>query len=296
MPSPEHDALIIGAGATGFAAAVVLGRQRLKVAIVSTSRRRNSSAPSVHMLPPAEGRSPDELYARMTAEVESLGCRLVDTTATDVVLDTPAGITVHTEAGPFTGRRLLVATGVTDDVPDWVPPSLWGSTVFTCPFCHAYEHRDKDFLVVGKNEIALEVGLLCRPNAAALTVVVSQPDAGTSAVAERVRELGGTVIAGTVTTAKAVDDGALLATVSTGQTVRAGAVLASQLSRSAAPIVDTLGLARTPSGLPEVDDAGRTSNPLVYVAGNAARPHLLFAECMAGGVRAGMSMCKDHLL
>ena len=292
---PDHDVVIVGAGVAGLSAALVLGRQRLSVALVSESRRRNSGATEVHMLPHAEGAAPEDLYARIEDEARKCGVQVITARADDVTVDTEAGVVVHTETGQLSARRLLLATGVTDDVPGWMPPESWGSTVFTCPFCHAYEHGGDDFLVVGKGVIALEVGLLCQPHAKSLTVVISDHEADTSPAAQRVREVGGTVVTGTVTSAEQTG-GDLLATLSTGDTVRAGAVLVSQLSRSPAPVVGKLDLELASTGLPEADDSGRTSNPVVYLAGNAAKSHLLLAESMADGVRVGMSICKDLLL
>ena len=44
----------------------------------------------------------------------------------------------------MTARRLLVATGLRDELPD-VPglATRWGIDVLHCPYCHGWEVRDK---------------------------------------------------------------------------------------------------------------------------------------------------------
>ena len=49
-----------------------------------------------------------------------------------------------TAAAVVTARRLLVATGLHDELPD-VPglAGRWGVDVLHCPYCHGWEVRDK---------------------------------------------------------------------------------------------------------------------------------------------------------
>ena len=44
------------------------------------------------------------------------------------------------EQGSFTGSRLILATGIIDELPD-IPglAERWGKTVIHCPYCHGYE-------------------------------------------------------------------------------------------------------------------------------------------------------------
>ena len=60
-------------------------------------------------------------------------------------------------------RRLLVATGLTDQLPEL--PGLaegWGSTVLHCPYCHGWEVRDQPVGILGTGPMAVHQTLLFR--------------------------------------------------------------------------------------------------------------------------------------
>ena len=58
------------------------------------------------------------------------------------------------------GRKLLLATGVVDNVPD-IPRirEFYGRSVFHCPYCDAWEVRDQPIAVYGKGERGLGLSL-----------------------------------------------------------------------------------------------------------------------------------------
>jgi len=58
-------------------------------------------------------------------------------------------------------RRLLLATGVVDELPP-IPglAELWGTAVFHCPYCHGWEVRDQPLAVLGNGSMGVEQALL----------------------------------------------------------------------------------------------------------------------------------------
>jgi thioredoxin reductase len=165
--------------------------------------------------------------------------------------------------------------------------------VFTCPFCHAYEHDGEPFVVVGKGVGALDMALLCAVNANPLTVLVTDPGATTSTAADRVRGLGGTVVNDSVESAALTAPGELDLTTATGTRYRAGAVLLAGVMRIRAQLTAQLGLRTNELGVPECDTEGRSSRPRIWVAGTAAQPHYMLAESVGSGIRAGISIHKE---
>ena len=55
----------------------------------------------------------------------------------------------------------MAEPGVDAVVHTWVPEGTWGTVVFDCPFCLAYEHRGDAFVVVGQSRLTLDMALLC---------------------------------------------------------------------------------------------------------------------------------------
>ncbi|EMA41903.1 FAD-dependent pyridine nucleotide-disulfide oxidoreductase [Halococcus morrhuae DSM 1307] len=56
-----------------------------------------------------------------------------------------------------TSRKVLLATGVSDDLPDTDGfEEFWGSGVYHCPYCHGYEVRDQPLGVLVTNQHMVE--------------------------------------------------------------------------------------------------------------------------------------------
>src|SRR5690606_26950803 len=109
-------------------------------------------ASGVHAFLTRDGISPRELLALGRAEVERYGGLVLAATA---VSAERAGdwFEVTLDDGRSIGaRRLLVTTGLTDQLPDL--PGLaerWGRDVVHCPYCHGWEVRDQPIGVLATN-------------------------------------------------------------------------------------------------------------------------------------------------
>ena len=88
-----------------------------------------------------DGMPPAELLAAGRAEVTGYGVELVD----DRVVAIEPGFVVRLAGGRvLQARRILVATGVRDELPE-IPGvrERWGRDLLHCPYCHGWEVRDQ---------------------------------------------------------------------------------------------------------------------------------------------------------
>jgi thioredoxin reductase len=146
------DVIIVGGGSAGLSAALVLARARRRVVVVDAGLPRNRFAPHMHGFLSRDGVSPLELLELGRAEVTGYGAEIVEGTATAVrgaagaftVTVQPAGGAGGASAAlQLTGRRLVIATGLRDDLP--AVPGLaeqWGTGAVACPYCDGWEARD----------------------------------------------------------------------------------------------------------------------------------------------------------
>lgn len=151
------DVVIIGGGAAGLSAALVLTRARRRVALVDAGRPRNAPAAHMQGFLGSDGLPPSELLAAGRAEVAGYGGQLVADTATAITpcRDSAAAsrwrFDVTLDGGrSLRARRVLVTTGLRDDIPDL--PGVrerWGRDLVHCPYCHGYEVRDQRLGVLG---------------------------------------------------------------------------------------------------------------------------------------------------
>ncbi|MGZ3146291.1 NAD(P)/FAD-dependent oxidoreductase [Lentzea chajnantorensis] len=159
----NFDAVVIGGGAAGLSGALVLARSRRTVAVVDSGTPRNAPAHGVHGLLGHDGIPPADLLKRGREEVEGYGGQIIagEVAATARVQD---GFTVTLRDGRVLhARRLLVATGLRDVLPD--VPGLarhWGRGLVHCPYCHGWEVRDEPIGVLAVGPTSVHHALLFR--------------------------------------------------------------------------------------------------------------------------------------
>ena len=87
----QYDVAIIGGGAAGLSAALVLARARRNVLVIDAGAPRNAPATHMHGYLSRDGMPPAELLAAGRHEVRSYGGDIVDGVVTDLVPDGTAG-------------------------------------------------------------------------------------------------------------------------------------------------------------------------------------------------------------
>jgi choline dehydrogenase-like flavoprotein len=111
---PSYDVVVVGGGAAGLSAALVLGRARRQIAVVDAGAPRNAPAAHMQGYLSRDGMSPADLLAAGRIEVTGYGVELVE----DQVVAIETGFVVRLGSGRvLKARRLLVATGVRDELP-----------------------------------------------------------------------------------------------------------------------------------------------------------------------------------
>lgn len=146
----DFECVVIGGGAAGLSAALVLGRARRKTLVIDAGEQSNLPDKGVGGLLGNDGTPPAELYEKAAAEVdEHPTVERVSDTVVKATRD-EAGFYLGTELGAehLTGNVIL-ATGMKYEYPDLPGVSeLWGRDAFHCPFCHGWEARDGHIAVI----------------------------------------------------------------------------------------------------------------------------------------------------
>jgi hypothetical protein len=131
MESGTRDIAIVGGGAAGLSAALVLGRARRDVVLVDAGTPRNAPAAHMQGFLSRDGMPPTALLEAGRAEIERYGVEIVE----DRVVGAQPGITLRLAGGrTISTRQLLLATGAEDELPD-IPGvrERWGTRLLALP-------------------------------------------------------------------------------------------------------------------------------------------------------------------
>jgi thioredoxin reductase len=169
LPGETVDVVVIGGGAAGLNGALMLARSRRSVIVIDSGTPRNAPADAMHGFIVLDGTPPTELLERSREQVRQYGGRVVfgQVTAAAPAAPAPDGDLRFTvtlaDGGTVTARRVLVATGLRDVLPD-VPglASHWGHGVVHCPYCHGWEVRDEPIGVLATGPTSVHHALLFR--------------------------------------------------------------------------------------------------------------------------------------
>ncbi|TRZ36626.1 NAD(P)/FAD-dependent oxidoreductase [Niallia circulans] len=154
------DCVIIGGGIAGLQAAIQLGRYKHHVLVIDSEVGRSILCKSYHnILGYPDGISGTELRQKGKQQAESLGVEFLSTTATNVENE-DGYFMIATEAGKYKAKRLLLATGIIDNIPPFAElyPCL-GISVYLCPDCDGYEVKNKRTIVIGNGKVGANMAL-----------------------------------------------------------------------------------------------------------------------------------------
>lgn len=292
-----HDVAIIGGGAAGLSAAVALARSRRSVIVVDAGDPRNAPASGAHNVLGREGIAPLELLAAGRAEAEHYGAEIRRDRAVaarrrdnQFEVDLALGGTVRV-------RRLLLATGLIDELPD-VPGvrEFWGKSVLHCPYCHGWEVRGQRIGVLGTSPLNVHQALLFRQLSADVTLFLHRmPDPDDDAW-EQLAALEIETVDGVVRQLRAEDDVLRAVVLDDGNEFEVDALVVAPRFVARADLYEQLGGSLTdhPNGLfIAADPRGQTDVPGVWAAGNVSDLAAMVAVATGAGVMAGAGINAD---
>ena len=128
----------------------MLTRARRKVLVIDSDAPRNAPAKHMHGFLSRDGLPPAELLSLGRDEVESYDGEIVGGVVTELVPAGSPGFWVLLSDGRrISTRRLLVATGLRDELPTIPGLAERWRDVLHCPYCRGYEVRDQQLGVLG---------------------------------------------------------------------------------------------------------------------------------------------------
>ena len=270
MENETYDVAIIGGGAAGLSAALVLGRARRRVVVIDAGSPRNAPAEQMHGFLSRDGLPPAELNSIAREEVRRYGVEILD----DRVEAAEPGLSLRLETGrTVAARHILLTTGATDELPDIAGArERWGRDFLHCPYCHGWEMRDQALgvLATGPGSVAY-AHLLRQWTDDVILFTHTHAINDDDRAALDIRGIG--IVDGPVGGLVVDDDRLQAVELTDGRAVpRAALFIRPALRAHADGPAAALGCELKADGLVRSDSDGRTSVPDVWVAGNATNP------------------------
>jgi thioredoxin reductase len=307
--SGTYEVIVVGGGAAGLSAALVLGRARRRTLVVDAGEPRN--APSAHMQGylSRDGMPPAEFLAAGRAEIARYGVELVRDRVVDVTRDEgPAEEPAEeftlalASGGTVRARRLVVATGLKDELPpvDGVA-ERFGRDVLHCPYCHGWEVRDRAFGVLATTALSVHQALMVSQWSKDVTLFLHE--VAESELAEqdvrRLEAAGVRVVPGEVAGLAVGDDRLTGVRLADGSAYEREVLFVAPRAVPQVDLFVKLGaeMTETPFGsYPVVDERGLTSVPGLWAAGNASGFAEQVVNAASRGYRAGAAINGELLM
>lgn len=177
IPPKLYDAIIVGGSYAGLSAAMALGRSMRQVLIIDSGMPCNIQTPESHNFITHDGTPPHEIAASAREQVLKYPTIQFLPGLATAATQTPQGFAVTTWDGDiFRSRKLLLATGVKDILPDIEgADSCWGISLLHCPYCHGYEYKGRRTGILSNGDTAFEMARLLSNWTQSLTIFTNGP-------------------------------------------------------------------------------------------------------------------------
>ncbi|QTE30981.1 NAD(P)/FAD-dependent oxidoreductase [Pengzhenrongella sicca] len=303
MTSPTnspHDVVIVGGGTAGLSAAVTLARSLRDVVVIDAGEPRNAPAAGAHNLLGREGIPPLELLEAGRREALAYGAQIHRGRASTARRTADGFELTLADGATVTARRLLLATGLVDELPD-VPGvrELWGTQVLHCPYCHGYEVRGTRIGVIATGSNAVHQTLLLRQLSADVTLFLHEGPEPDDEAWDQLAALGVTVVIGQVRELARDGDRLRAVVLADGHSFAVDAVAVQPRFVARGDLYEQIGGTQTENPMGRhltAGPTGATELPGVWAAGNAGDLSAMVGASAAQGVLAGAAINADLVM
>lgn len=294
------DVVVVGGGVAGLAAALALSRAKRSVVVVDSGHPRNAPAAHAHGYLTRDGLPPLELLATGRREVRGYGAEIVNGTVTSLMRLLGGGFRVTlAQGGGRDARRVLVATGLVDELPDIRGlRERWGRDVVHCPYCFGWELREAVLGVLATGPHAAAQTLMWRQWSSDVSLFLHTAPALTDGELEQLAARGISVVEGEVVAVEVTDDRLTGVRLQSGNIIPIEALVVGPRFGARHVLLEALGVtvSEHPLGIGwqvQADAIGQTAAPGVWVAGNVADVTAGLMQSAASGVTAGVAINAD---
>ena len=289
----EVDAVVVGGGPSGLAAASWLGRYRRSVVVMDSGEYRSGSVERSHGYLGRDPQTPVEFIDRGREEVLRYPTVSFRSGRVERVARREDGLFAVGE--DLLCHRLVLACGVKDAFPEVDGfAEHYGASVFHCPACDGYEARDRDVVALGWDARLVGFSDTLLNWARSTTIVTNGRRFEGDEQARATLEEHGTVLIEEDAVRFVGTRGDLQGLeLSGGRVLRTSLAFFSVAHQPSTGLARALGCELDDDGYVIVDREGQTSCTGVYAAGDLTPGLQLVQTATASGAVAGVGAAQS---
>lgn len=291
-----HDAVVVGGGPAGLAAASWLARYRRDVVLVDAGEQRARRVEWSHGYLGRDPQRPGDLFdvaRRQLLRYETATC--LDGEVVTAARDGDRFVLALHDGRELAALRVVLATGVVDAFPDLDGfAEHYGASAFHCPACDGYDAQRRTVVAYGWDERLVGFAASLLNWATSVTVLTSGRRFAGDEACRTVLAGHGIEVVETPAVRMLGSRGAL-----SGIELADGRVVPAELLFFSVDHSPRVGLARQlgcrvdDEGYVEIGPDGRTSVEGVYAAGDVAPGLQLVQVAAAQGTTAGIAAARS---
>lgn len=291
----RYDAIIVGAGPAGLSAGLVLGRCRRRVLVLDSGTPRNARARAMHGYLSRDGINPRELLRVGREQLHAYPSVELRMDMVKEARQRDDTFEVRTLSGEiFTCRKLLLATGVVDILPD-VPglEKLYGTSVHHCPYCDGWECRDQPVAVYASGNRVHSFAISMKVWTSDIAVCTDGGPEPEPAEMDDLRRHSIPIYTQKIARLEGIDGRLQRIVFADGRVLARRALFFNTGQEQQSPLAEMLGCNFSESGTVMTGRHERTHMRGLFVAGDASRNVQFVIVAAAEGAEAAVAINKE---
>ncbi|SDK36726.1 NAD(P)/FAD-dependent oxidoreductase [Sediminibacillus albus] len=264
------DCVIVGGGPAGLNASLVLARANKKIVLFDEDKPRNAVTYESHGFITRDRIKPSEFKRLAKEELKEYPSLEIRHQRVTAIQKQDGFFLVQADDGiSYRTRKVILATGLKDILPDIEGIyDMYGTSLFSCPFCDGWELRDRPLVVIAEDERAMHLAKMIFNWSKDLVVCTNGKTLFSKEQNELLTKKNIIVVEDEIESLQG-DKGQLKKIrFKNGKEIeREGGFVASKLKQASA-LAESLGCAMSEMGGIETDDFGRTEVEGLFASGD----------------------------
>lgn len=289
-----YDVIIVGGGAAGLSAALMLGRCRRNVLVIDHGKPRNAPAEAMHGYLSRDGINPLQLLQFGRQEIAVYGVKFINAEVIDARKRRIGFQVVLHDRTRYRCKKILLATGMRDQLPRIEGlTDLYGTSVHHCPYCDGWEWRDRALAAYGRGRHGLGLALSLKGWSKDVVLLADGDVTDLSRFRKSIKQHRLEIYPQKILRLEGRRGCLKQIVFADGTTLKRDALFFNTGQRQKSTLAAKLGCEYDRKGGVIVDKRERTCVPGVFVAGDASKDVQFVIKAAAEGAVAAVAINKE---